>query len=215
MPPARAPGPSLASRRARARARGPTGPARHVQDDIEHILFNESEIVAGIDRVASEVTRAYRGSEFTVVSVLKGSCVFAADLIRRIPIPLELAFVAASSYGDGTTANGLEINYFPAEGDIAGRNLLLVDDILDTGQTLFRLKSALLERGASAVRTCVFLDKPARRAVEFAADFRCFEVGDVFVVGYGLDFAGRYRNLPYVGALRQEAYSRPAAKRVP
>lgn len=180
-----------------------------MQDDIEKILLNEEEIVAGIDRVAAEVTKAYKGREFTVVSVLKGSCIFASDLIRRIPEPLELAFVAASSYGDGTESSGkLDINYFPAEGDIRGRNLLLVDDILDTGRTLHRLKRELLERGAAEILTCVFLDKPSRRSVEFDSDFRCFQVDDVFVVGYGLDYAGRYRNLPFVGALRAEAYTR-------
>ncbi|MEM7310566.1 MAG: hypoxanthine phosphoribosyltransferase [Planctomycetota bacterium] len=175
-----------------------------MHDDIDRILFNEEEILRGIDLVASNVTDAYRGQEFTVVCVLKGSCVFASDLIRRIPIPLELAFVAAESYRKGTTSGELSINYFPTGDEIEGRNLLLVDDILDTGRTLHVLRSELLERGARDVRTCVFLDKPARRAVEFNADFRVFEVEDLFVVGYGLDFAGRYRNLPFVGGLRPE-----------
>lgn len=178
-----------------------------MNDDIERILFSETEIHAGIDRVAREVTRAYQGRDFTVVSVLKGSCVFASDLIRRIPIPLELAFLAASSYGDGTTAGALEINFFPAGNEIEGRNLLLVDDILDTGKTLHRLKAELGKRGAREVRTCVFLDKPSRREFPLVADFRCFEVENLFVVGYGLDYAGRYRNLPYVGALRQSVYA--------
>lgn len=179
-----------------------------MHEDVERILFSEPQILAGIDRVAGEVTRVYDGREFTVVSVLKGSCVFASDLIRRIPIPLELAFVSASSYGAGTVGGRLELNFFPAESEIAGRDLLLVDDILDTGRTLFRLVDEMRARGARSVQTCVFLDKPARRAVPFAPDFRCFEVEDLFVVGYGLDFAGRYRNLPYVGALRKECYER-------
>jgi len=180
-----------------------------VDHDVERILFNEAEIRKGIDRVASEVTAAYTGRPFTVVSVLKGSCIFASDLIRRIPIPLELAFVSASSYGDGTQSGQLALNFFPAESEIAGRNLLLVDDILDTGKTLSRLVGEMHKRGAAEVRTCVFLDKPARRAVPFEADFRVFEVEDLFVVGYGLDFAGHYRNLPYVGALKRECYERP------
>jgi hypoxanthine phosphoribosyltransferase len=180
-----------------------------VNDDIERILFTEQEILAGIGRVALEVTRAYRGRSFTVVCVLKGSCVFASDLIRRIPIPLELAFVAASSYGDKTTSGELSVSFLPLDSEISGRNLLLVDDILDTGRTLYKLKRELVARGAAEVRTCVFLDKPARRSVEFEADFRCFEVDDLFVVGYGLDYAGHYRNLPYVGALRREAYLHP------
>lgn len=178
-----------------------------MHDDIERVLFDEREILAGIDRVALDVTEAYRGRDFTVVSVLKGSCVFASDLIRRIPIPLELAFVAASSYRDGTESGSLAINYFPSEGEIAGRDLLLVDDILDTGRTLHRLKAEMLAQGAREVRTCVFLDKPSRRDVEFEADFRVFEVDNLFVVGYGLDYAGRYRNLPMVAALREEVYA--------
>ena len=180
-----------------------------MHEDIERILFNEQEILAGIGRVAADVTHAYQGRAFTVVSVLKGSCVFASDLIRRIPIPLELAFVAASSYGDGTTAGDLMISFLPLDSEIEGRNLLLVDDILDTGRTLFRLKRELLARDAHEVRTCVFLDKPSRRSVEFEADFRCFVVDNLFVVGYGLDYAGHYRNLPYVGALKREVFLNP------
>jgi hypoxanthine phosphoribosyltransferase len=191
-----------------------------VHQDVERILFTEVQIRDGIDRVAAEVTRAYssraadgRPVEFTVVSVLKGSCVFASDLIRRIPIPIELAFVSASSYGDGTTAGALQLNFFPAESEIAGRDLLLVDDILDTGRTLSRLVLEMQRRGAREVRTCVFLDKPSRRSVPFQPDFRAFEVDDLFVVGYGLDFAGRYRNLPYVGSLKRELYERASAAR--
>jgi hypoxanthine phosphoribosyltransferase len=182
-----------------------------LHNDVERILFTEAEILAGIDRVAKQVTRAYEARDFTVVSVLKGSCVFASDLIRRIPIPLELAFLAARSYGDGTQSGRLELDFLPAGNEIEGRNLLLVDDILDTGRTLFAVRKALLERGAREVRTCVFLDKPSRRVNGLQPDFRCFEVEDLFVVGYGLDFAGRYRNLPYVGALRQELLSAPRA----
>jgi hypoxanthine phosphoribosyltransferase len=176
-----------------------------LQEDLERILFTEAQIRQGIDRVASEITRCYQGRPFTVVSVLKGSCIFASDLIRRIPIPLELAFVSASSYRNDTRPSELEVNFLPADGEIAGRNLLLVDDILDSGRTLQAIKLELQARGARDVRTCVFLDKPARRAVDFHPDFRCFEVDDLFVVGYGLDFAGRYRNLPYVGALKPAA----------
>ena len=173
-----------------------------LHNDVERILFSEAQILSGIDRVASEVTRAYDGRDFSVVAVLKGSCVFASDLIRRIPIPLELAFLSASSYGDGTQSGRLQIHFFPTVGEIEGRNLLLVDDILDTGRTLHAVRQELLARGAREVRTCVFLDKPARRTVDLQPDYRVFEVEDLFVVGYGLDFAGRYRNLPYVGALR-------------
>jgi len=179
-----------------------------VHDDIERILFTEDVILAGIDRIAADVTAAYRGRDFTVVSVLKGSCVFASDLIRRIPIPLKLAFVVASSYRDETESGRLDVNFFPSDGEIQGHNLLLVDDILDTGKTMHMLKKELLQRGAADIQTCVFLDKPSRRSVDCEADFRCFEVENLFVVGYGLDFAGSYRNLPYVGALEPRIYER-------
>ncbi|MEL6428111.1 MAG: hypoxanthine phosphoribosyltransferase [Planctomycetota bacterium] len=177
-----------------------------VHSDIDKILFPEETILKGIDRVARSVVEHFEDlGEFTVVSILKGSCIFSADLIRRIPVPLELAFVSASSYRDGTTSGELEINFFPT-GEIEGRNLLLVDDILDTGRTMHALKKEFLARGAREVATCVFLDKPSRRAVELEADFKVVEVPDLFVVGYGLDFAGRYRNLPYVGVLKPEIY---------
>lgn len=186
-----------------------------MHDHIEKILLSEKDILTGIDRVALEVTEQYRDKDFTVVSVLKGSCVFASDLIRRIPVPLELAFLAASSYGDDTRPGELEVNFFPTGNEIEGRNLLLVDDILDTGNTLSRLGSELMRRGAHEIKTCVFLDKPSRREVDIQPDFRCFEVENLFVVGYGLDYAGRYRNLPYVGALREEVYTKATEKASP
>jgi len=176
-----------------------------MHEDIDLVLFSEEEIQVGIDRVADAVTKDYQGREFSVVSILKGSCIFASDLIRRIPIPLELAFVSAESYREGTSSGALKMNFFPSGNEIEGRNLLLVDDILDTGKTMWNLKRELMERGATEVRSCVFLDKPSRRAVEYEADYRAFEVDDLFVVGYGLDYAGRYRNLPFVGSLKKEA----------
>ena len=176
-----------------------------VHADIQSVLFPEDVIRSGLVRVGKAVTERFRGRDFTVVSILKGSCIFSADLIRQIPIPLELAFVSASSYGDRTTSGDLEVNFFPT-GEIEGRNILLVDDILDTGKTMSCLKEEFLRRGAAEVATCVFLDKPSRRSVDLDADFRVLEVEDKFVVGYGLDFAGRYRNLPYVGVLKPEIY---------
>lgn len=182
-----------------------------MHQDIDRKLFSEEAIVEGIDRVAKAVTAHYQGKDFTVISVLKGSCIFASDLIRRIPIPLELGFCATSSYGSGTTSGELKINFLPEESEVVGRSLLLVDDILDTGKTMHALKQEFLKRGAAEVRSCVFLDKPSRRALEFNADFRVFEVEDLFVVGYGLDYAGRYRNLPYVGSLKPEIYAQATA----
>lgn len=173
-----------------------------MHDDIERILLDEAEIRAGIERVAAEITAVYAGDEPTVIAVLGGSVVFVADLIRRLPIPLRLAFVQAESYRQGTQGGALELGGLPPERDLVGRRVLLVDDILDSGRTLAAIRSALLARGARDVRTCVLLDKPARRAVALAPDHVGFEVEDLFVVGFGLDFAGRYRNLPYVAALK-------------
>ena len=178
-----------------------------MHDDIEEVLFSTEQILSGIIRVADELTRDYGGDDFVVVGVLKGSVVFVADLVRNIPAKLEMAFVGASSYGAGTTSGELKLNFFPMDEEIRGRRILLVDDILDTGRTMSRLKKEMYERGASDVKTCVFLDKPSRRAVDMEADYACFEVKDLFVVGYGLDYAGRYRNLPYVGALKPEHYA--------
>ena len=179
-----------------------------LHEDIESVLFTESEIEAVIDRLAADVTNLYSGVEFTVVSILKGSCIFTSDLIRRIPIPLEWTFVGASSYRSGMESGELEVRFLPEGREIEGRELLLVDDILDTGRTLVHVRDDLLRRGARQVRTCVLLDKPARRVVPVTPDLRGFEVDDRFVVGYGLDLAGRYRNLPYVGGLRADVLER-------
>ena len=171
---------------------------------IERILFTEADIRARVDHVAREVAAYYQGEPCTVVAVLKGGCVFAADLIRKLPMPLSLSFAAASSYRDDTTSGALKLTFLPPEPEIRGRRILLVDDILDTGRTAAALCEKLLAHGAHEVKTCVLLDKPSRRVVTCQADFSCFDVEDVFIVGYGLDFAGRYRNLPYIGVLRPE-----------
>jgi hypoxanthine phosphoribosyltransferase len=185
----------------------------NLEDDIERVLFDAEEIRTAIRRIADEVTRQYRGRPLCIVAVLKGSCLFAADLIRCIPLPLELAFAGVSSYGTKDLPGPVEIEFLPSEGEIARRDVLLVDDILDTGKSLERLRRELLLRGARDVKTCVLLDKPARRAAPCTADFVGFEIEDRFVVGYGLDFAGRYRNLPFVGVLRAGVLEapRPAA----
>ncbi len=182
-------------------------------EDIDRILLTEPEIHGGIDRLAARIAREHRDVDLTVVAVLKGSCVFVADLIRRLPIPLQLAFVWAQSYRDGTFPGRLELSGLPPAEEISGRHVLLVDDILDSGRTLTAVREELVRRGAAVVKVCVFLDKPARRSVSLVPDYACFEIEDVFVVGYGLDHAGRYRNLPYVGSLRPEVLSACAPTR--
>lgn len=176
-------------------------------DDIDRILIDEETIRRELRRLSAELVRAFKGRELLVLAVLKGSCVFASDLIRLLPLPLSLEFLSASSYGDGVESSGsVKLRFASDDISLEGREVLLVDDILDTGRTLKAVKDRLESMGAGSVRTCVFLDKVARRAVDLEADFRCFEVEDVFVVGYGLDYAGRYRNLPYIASLRPEIY---------
>jgi hypoxanthine phosphoribosyltransferase len=186
----------------------------NLEDDIERVLFRPEEIQSAVRRIAEEVTNHYRGRPLTVVAVLKGACFFAADLVRSVPIPLELGFAGVSSYGAGDRPGEVAIEFLPAERELAGRDVLLVDDILDSGKTMERLRLEILARGARDVRKCVLLDKAARRETGDPAEFVGFPIEDRFVVGYGLDFAGRYRNLPFVGILRAgilEAPRRAAA----
>ncbi len=177
--------------------------------DVEKVLFTEEQIVRGVERIAARITEDFRGEELVAVAILKGSCIFVSDLIRRLPLPMGLAFVYAQSYRDATTPGDLEVHLMPFDEEIQGRSVLLIDDILDSGRTMSAIRGEMLKRGARKVRTCVFLDKPSRRAVELDADYSCFEVDDLFVVGYGLDYAGRYRNLPYVAELKRSVL--PAA----
>lgn len=172
-------------------------------DDVAQVLVGEDDLARIVDRLAQEITADYRHLQPMVVGVLVGSFVFVADLVRRLDFPLEVDFMAASSYCDGTVAGELRLTK-DLERDVAGRHVLLVDDILDTGRTLKRLTELLTERGAAGVRTCCVLDKPSRREVQFEADYVGTQIPDHFVVGYGLDCGYAYRNLPYVGVLREQ-----------
>lgn len=174
-----------------------------MQHDLERILFDEEEIARALARLAVSVSEHYGARPFLVVPVLKGSILFAADLIRRLPGSLELSFAAVRSYGAGREPGALVLEYLPPHSEVSGRDVLLVDDILDSGRTLERLVRELSSRGAREVRTCVLLDKPSRRRAAIEADWRCFVVADEFVVGYGLDLNGRFRNLPCIGIPRQ------------
>jgi hypoxanthine phosphoribosyltransferase len=175
--------------------------------DIDRVLFDEARIRDRVSKLGAEISAKHQGADLVVVALLKGGVVFLADLIRSISIPIKLDFAWASSYGAGTQSSGVvQLRVFPGD-DLSGKTVLVVDDILDTGRTLQqvcgKLKSAL---GARDVETCVLLDKPMRRAVDLRADWVGFSVDDVFVVGYGLDFADRYRNLPYIGVLKASCY---------
>jgi hypoxanthine phosphoribosyltransferase len=165
------------------------------------VLFTGEQIAETVARMGAEINATYAGQQLTVVTILHGGLIFTADLIRRLELPLHLGVVFASSYRGAETRPGQLTIAVDEALDIAGRHVLLVDDILDTGRTLTRVRDELLARGPASLRTATLLDKPARREVEIAPDFRGFLIEDVFVVGYGLDFDGRWRNLPEILAL--------------
>jgi hypoxanthine phosphoribosyltransferase len=181
-------------------------PVERPVEGVERILLSEEQIRAGLHELAKRLTADYAKDEPCLVACLRGSLVFVADLIRRMPIPLRVDFLHASSYGDDTVSSGeVRLRLLPDPNEVTGRRVILVDDILDSGRTLSAARKELASLGARDVKTCVFLEKKVPRKSEQHADYRCFEVGDEFVVGYGLDFAGRFRNLPYLAALRRDA----------
>ncbi len=175
-------------------------------EDIERILFHEQTILSRLDELAREITAAYRGQELTVVAVLNGSLIFAADLLRRIPLPLRLDCLRVASYHGGTESTGTVTFHQLNLPDVRGRQVLVLDDILDSGRTLHAICARLRSESPASVRVCVLLSKTKPRAEQMAADFAGFEIGDEFVVGYGLDYAEQYRNLPFVGVLRREIF---------
>jgi len=180
--------------------------SENMQDDIEKVLLSEEEIQEIVTRVGAEVSRDYRGKNLVLVSVLKGSVVFMADLMRAIDIPLSIDFMVVSSYGNGTESSGKVKIIKDLDLDLSGQDLLLVEDILDTGRTLYNLREILKMRSPSSIKICTFLDKPERRQADIAADYVGARVPDEFVVGYGLDYSQRYRNLPYLGVLKPRVY---------
>ena len=173
--------------------------------EVERVLIGEERLARRVKSLAREIERDFRGRELVVVSLLNGTVLFLADLIRHLNLPLRLDFIGVSSYGVGTESGNLVFTK-ELRLDVRGRNVLLLDDILDTGNTLSRVKSKLQALKPRRLRTCVLLDKPARRTQPVKADYVGFEVPNLFVVGYGLDFAERYRNLPFVGVLHPHIY---------
>lgn len=177
-------------------------------DDVDRILLHEQTILSRLEVLAREITAAYQGEELTVVAVLNGSLIFAADLLRRIPLPLKLECLSVASYHGGTASSGVVTFDQLSTPDIDGRHVLIVDDILDSGRTLHAICARLRsETRPRSIRVCVLLRKQCSRALEMEADFVGFDIADEFVVGYGLDFAERYRNLPFVGVLKREIFA--------
>ncbi len=177
--------------------------------DVERVLLSESDLKEIVDRIANEICNDYKDSEnpLILVSVLKGSVVFMGDLMRAIKLPCVIDFMSVSSYGAGTTSSGVvKIIKDLDTNVIEGADLLIVEDILDSGKTLSYLKQILQTRKPASIKICTLLDKPERRTVDLQADYVGAVIPDAFVVGYGLDYAEKYRNLPYVGILKPSVY---------
>ena len=170
--------------------------------DLERVLISQGRIARRVRQLSAQIEADFRGRELVVVSLLNGTVMFLADLIRHLTLPLRLDFIGISSYGAGTRSGKMVVTK-ELRLDVRGRDVLVVDDILDTGRTLRRVLGMLRRLQPRRVRICVLLNKPARRKVAITADYVGFEIPDLFVVGYGLDYAERYRNLPFVGILRQ------------
>ena len=186
-----------------------TYPDCALYQDCEKILVTSDELEETVSALAEQINETYRNSprQLVTVVILKGSMPFAADLIKRIRLPLQVEFMKVSSYGAGTKTSGeIRIALDLLREDLPDCDLLIIEDIVDSGRTLKRLTELLSHRNAGSVRTCTLLDKPSRREVDFTPDFCGREVPDEFVVGYGLDYDEKYRNLPFVGVLKKEIY---------
>lgn len=178
----------------------------NMNDCIETVLFDESAIKDIVSRLGKQISEDYKGKRLLLVSVLKGSVVFMADLMRSITIPCEIDFMVVSSYGAGTRTSGNVKIVKDLNIDIKDYDLLIVEDILDSGVTLSTLKNMLEGRKPASVKICTFFDKPERRKADIKADYSGANVPDEFIVGYGLDYDEKFRNLPYVGVLKRECY---------
>ncbi len=174
--------------------------------EIERVLFSEEELRRRVRELGERITADYAGKTLVIISVLRGSYIFMADLTRCIDLPCTVDFMSVSSYGKGVTSSGQVQVTKDLSDDIEGKDVIVVEDILDSGNTLFYLMQLLQARRPASVRLCALLDKPERRVKEITADYSGFTIPDAFVVGYGLDYAGKYRNLPYIGILKPEVY---------
>ena len=182
-----------------------------MQDDLERVLFDEAAIHRRLDEIAAQISHNYRDRELTVIAVLNGSLMFMADLLRRIPLPLKLDCLSVASYHGHAQTTGEVIFKQVALPDVVDRHILILDDILDSGHTLAAIRDKLETAKPRSVCVCVLLSKKKVRARAVQADYIGFEIEDEFVVGYGLDFMERYRNLPCIGVLRKELIAQPSA----
>ncbi len=178
-----------------------------IYQDLDRILLTREQIAEGIRAMGQRITRDYAGRPPVMIGILKGAVVFFSDLIREIDLPVTLEFMAISSYGSSTKTSGVVKIVKDLDRDITGQHVLIVEDIVDTGLTLTHLKEVLNTRNAASVSIVTLLDKPARRKVPLKVEYSCFDIPDAFVVGYGLDYDEKYRNLPDIGVLHPKIYA--------
>lgn len=166
------------------------------------VMYSEEEVTKRVREIGEQISQDYNGEPIKLVCILKGACMFACELAKRITVPVFFDFMSVSSYGNNTVSSG-EVKIKKDLADpITGENVLIVEDIIDTGRTLASLKELLLERGAKSVKICTLLSKPSRRVVDVDVDYIGYTIPDAFVVGYGLDYAQKYRNLPFIGEVK-------------
>ncbi len=179
-----------------------------LHNDIKEVLYTEQQLEQKVQELGRKISEDYQGRNLFVICVLKGAFIFMADLVKHITVPLELDFMAVSSYGQSTKSSGVVKIIKDLDVPLDGRDVLIVEDIIDSGLTLSYLIDILERRNAHSVSVVALFDKPARRTVELTPDYTGFTLPDEFIVGYGLDYAEKYRNLPYVGILKEEVYSK-------
>ena len=177
-----------------------------LEQDIDHVLFSEEQLKKRVAEIAAQIDKDYAGKEPILISILRGSFVFMADLVRQIHVPCTVDFMAVSSYGSGTVSSGQVKIVKDLSESIEGKDILVVEDILDSGNTLSYLFKLLDARHPASIRLCTLLDKPERRTKPVAVQYSGFSIPDEFVVGYGLDYDEKYRNLPYIGVLKPSVY---------
>lgn len=181
-----------------------------LHEDLDHILLTKEQIDEAVRKLGARITQDYRNEAPVFICILKGAAVFFSDLMRQVDLPLTTDFMAISSYGSSTKTSGVVRLLKDLDHDVLDKDVLVVEDIVDSGLTLSYIKKLLIERGARSVRLATLLDKPVRRRTELTVDYACFNIPNEFVVGYGLDYQERYRNLPYVGVLHPRIYSEEA-----
>ena len=178
------------------------------EDILEEVLFSKDQLAMRIKEMATELDKDYAGKKPLMVAILKGSVMFFTDLIREMSLPLEIDFMSISSYGNGVKSSGEVKMIKDLDNKIEGKDVIIVEDIVDSGYTMGYLKHLLEARKPASIKICALLDKPSRRETDVKVDYKGFEVGNEFVVGYGLDYAGLYRNIPFIGILKRSVYEK-------